>query len=89
MCCVLGHGLIQYSIVVFCVLCFRPWSDTIQYCIVLCAVFQAIKTDVVRSLCTRCELLSEDLELTDEISGEVISVIAGHVTFAIRLISVP
>ena len=67
--------MIQYSVVLFCVLCSRPWSDTVRYCcIVLCAVFQAIKTDVVRSLCTRCELLSEDLELTDEISGEFISV---------------
>ena len=91
-CCVSGCGVLQYSIILFCVLCFRPWSDAVQYCVVLCAVFQAmewysavllyslcaafqaIKTDVVRSLCTRCDLLSEDLELTDEISGEVISV---------------
>ena len=28
--------MIQYSIVLFCVLCFRPWSDTIQYCFVCC-----------------------------------------------------
>ena len=47
----------------------------IQHCgIVLCDVFQAIKTDVVRSLCTRCELLAEDLELTDETSGETLEV---------------
>ena len=49
--------MIQYSIVLFCVLCFRPWSDAVQYCvvccvsghgviqysIVLCAVFQAME----------------------------------------------
>ena len=42
---------------------------------VFCGVMQAIKTDVVRSLCSRCELLSEDLELTDEISGETVCIV--------------
>ncbi|XP_076454734.1 protein odr-4 homolog [Babylonia areolata] len=39
---------------------FVHWKATVKEAV------EAIKTDIVRSLCTRCELLSEDLELTDE-----------------------
>ncbi|KAL8575715.1 hypothetical protein ACOMHN_055904 [Nucella lapillus] len=42
---------------------FVHWKATVTDAV------QAIKTDVVRSLCSRSELLSEDLELTDEISS--------------------
>lgn len=33
-------------------------------------LLQAIKTDVVRNLCARCELLCEDIEVVGELTGE-------------------
>nr|KAG5689612.1 hypothetical protein BaRGS_032370 [Batillaria attramentaria] len=41
---------------------FVNWKATVK------EALEAIKSDVVRSLCARCELLSEDIELMDEMS---------------------
>ena len=49
--------MIQYGIVVlFCVLCFRPWSDTVRYCCFVCCVsgHGVIQYGIVVLFCVLC-----------------------------------